>query len=129
MKKIIYSLVITALAMPMAAGLSYVNLKNSDVKNVNQNVTNTAQEGSKINSGITAKGSVIANSKIENTNLDVTNKASGASTINSGVEANNATIKDSKIENRNITVQNTATAGSVINSGIFFQGTGSKLTT
>ena len=77
MKKTIIAVIVTATAIPMVMGLTQVStggggssatVKNSEITNENKEVTNVAVEGSKINSGIEARGSTITNSKIDNVN-------------------------------------------------------------
>ena len=60
-------------------------VQGSKLSNYNKNVKNTAIGGSKVNSGIEAKGSVIKGSKISNYNKNVKNTAIGGSKVNSGI--------------------------------------------
>jgi hypothetical protein len=81
-----------AVALPApSSGGQQTKVTNSYIDNSNQNVTNKADTGSHINSGIQAKGAQITNSAVVNTNIGVENTASKNSKVNSGIEANRAT--------------------------------------
>jgi hypothetical protein len=80
----------TLLALPGS------DVKQSNISNVNENVTTVARDGSNVNTGVQIKGSTVRNSEIDN-KFTGNIKASGGSTVNTGVKANGAVINKAEI--------------------------------
>lgn len=86
---------IVLLSNPIYA-LPASDIKQSNISNVNENVTTVATDGSNVNTGIQIKGSTVRNSTIENKFSG--NVRANNSTVNTGIKVAGAEINKAKIK-------------------------------
>ena len=116
------TVVLFFLSVVLLSNTSYAlpasDVKQSNISNVNENVTTVANDGSNVNTGIQIKGSTVRNSTIDNKFSG--NVRASDSTVNTGIKAAGAEINKAKIKTD--TKANINAYHSDVNTGVKFSG-------
>jgi hypothetical protein len=116
------TVVLFFLSVVLLSNTSYAlpasDVKQSNISNVNENVTTVAHDGSNVNTGIQIKGSTVRNSTIDNKFSG--NVRASDSTVNTGIKAAGAEINKAKIKTD--TKANINAYHSDVNTGVNLTG-------